>query len=81
MRLECEMASNGLYCGTSEPYKAARARGLDVTAKRWRLLAQFDSDDSLSWMWGDAGRLYFWVPGDFLEAGRFECVWGVEQCY
>jgi uncharacterized protein YwqG len=81
MRLTCEMAANGIYGGTSEPYKAARANGLDVTAKRWTLLAQFDSDDALSWMWGDAGRLYFWIPIDELNAGRFERVWGIEQCY
>ena len=27
----------------------------------WKLLLQFDSDDSLDVMWGDVGKLYFWV--------------------
>jgi uncharacterized protein YwqG len=81
MRLECEMASSGIYCGTQESYKDARVNGMDVAAKRWNLLAQFDSDNNLSWMWGDAGRLYFWIPADDLRAGRFGRVWGVQQCY
>ena len=81
MRLLCEMATNGIYCGTPEPFKAAREKGMDVTARRWKLLAQFDSDEGLSWMWGDRGRLYFWIPVDDLEAGRFERVWGEQQCY
>lgn len=81
MRLQCEMATNGIYGGTTEPYKAALAKGMDRTAARWKLLAQFDSDPFLKWMWGDVGRLYFWMPIDDLEASRFGRIWGIEQCH
>lgn len=81
MRLQCEMATSGIYCGSPEAYNAAVANGTEGSSKRWKLLAQFDSDDALRWMWGDAGRLYFWTPSDELEAARFDQAWGVQQCY
>jgi len=81
MRLECELAANGTYCGASESYEAALAEGVEVNANRWKLLAQFDSDRSLNWMWGDAGRLYFWIRAEDLGTAGFERVWGVQQCY
>lgn len=27
----------------------------------WELLMQIDSDDEVGWMWGDMGRIYYWV--------------------
>jgi uncharacterized protein YwqG len=47
----------------------------------WRLLLQLDSDNNLGWMWGDAGRLYFWISENALRGRRFEDVWMVCQCY
>ncbi len=39
------------------------------------LLLQVDSDDAAGMMWGDVGRLYFWMRPDDLEARRFEACW------
>jgi uncharacterized protein YwqG len=32
-------------------------------------------------MWGDGGRLYFWIPRESLAQRRFEDVWMILQCY
>ena len=48
----------------------------------WRLLLQLDSDeDAPGWMWGDCGRLYFWLPEAELRAGRFDRTWLNLECY
>lgn len=46
-----------------------------------RLLLQVDSEERAGMMWGDCGRLYYWIrPGD-LRALRFDAVSFSEQCY
>ena len=80
MELECQLASAGVYCGNPEGYKDPRVATLKDGAKDWRLLLQFDSDDDLGVMWGDCGKLYFWVREQDSRAGRFENVWLVLQC-
>ena len=80
MRLECQLASNGLYCGDETGYKDPRAKALEPGAADWQLLFQLDSDDRASMMWGDMGTLYFWIKEQDLAAGRFGNVWMVLQC-
>lgn len=54
---------------------------LDASAQ-WRLLLQLDSDgEGLGWMWGDMGRLYFWIRRDDLAARNFDRVCLATQCY
>jgi uncharacterized protein YwqG len=67
MELECQLAANGVNCGGPEGYKSRRA------------LLQIDSDDELA-IWGDMGRLYFWVRREEARQKRFENVWLVLQC-
>jgi uncharacterized protein YwqG len=81
MALECQLASNGLYCGDSSGYLSSRASALRDGVKDWRLLLQIDSDDDLGVMWGDAGILYFWIREDDARASRFEQAWVVLQCH
>ncbi len=60
MKLECQLASNGLYCGDGDAYGSPQGRALADGAEDWRLLLQIDSDeDGPGWMWGDLGRIYF----------------------
>ena len=80
MELECQLASHGLFCGDETGYGDPRVPELEAGAADWRLLLQVDSDDDLGVMWGDLGRLYFWVREDDARAGDFSGVWVVLQC-
>ncbi len=80
MELECQLASNGLYCGDSTGYSDPRAKQLESGASEWRLLLQLDSDDDLDVMWGDCGTLYFWIREQEAAVGNFKNTWLVLQC-
>lgn len=80
MQLECQLAFNGVYCGDAKGYQDPRVRELEHDASQWRLLFQCDSDDNVGWMWGDVGRLYFWIAESDIESRRFENVWMILQC-
>ncbi|MCC6669567.1 MAG: DUF1963 domain-containing protein [Planctomycetes bacterium] len=80
MELECQLVTNGLYCGDSTGYEDPRATQLQAGAKSWRLLLQLDTDDDADMMWGDCGTLYFWVREDDARQGCFENVWLILQC-
>ena len=80
MELECQLVTSGIYCGDASGYQDPRAEGLRPGAKDWRLLLQLDSDDEVKMMWGDAGRLYFWIRAQDLEKRDFTNVWMVFQC-
>jgi uncharacterized protein YwqG len=80
MELECQLASHGIYCGETLGFTGERAESLPPGAADWRLLLQFDSDEDLDVMWGDAGTVYYWVEADAARAGRFENTWLILQC-
>ena len=80
MELEAQLASSGIYCGDESGYKDARVPELQARAHEWRLLLQLDTDDDIDVMWGDCGRLYFWVREQDAQAARFENTWLILQC-
>jgi uncharacterized protein YwqG len=81
MELECQLASNGIYCGGASHFQEAEAKPLEAGAVDWRLLLQIDTDeDEPGWMWGDCGRIYFWVKKQDLELLRFSDAWLIFQC-
>jgi uncharacterized protein YwqG len=80
MELECQLVTNGLYCGDSSGYEDPRATQLQTGASSWRLLLQLDTDDDADAMWGDCGTLYFWAREDEARQGDFENVWLILQC-
>jgi uncharacterized protein YwqG len=80
MELECQLVSHGLYCGDASGYEDPRAAALSGDAGSWQLLLQLDSDDAAGVMWGDCGRLYFWIHADDLARRDFSRVWMVLQC-
>jgi len=47
--------------------------------KNWRLLFQLDSENEALMMFGDTGRLYFWIKDSDLKAGNLEEVWMMLQ--
>jgi uncharacterized protein YwqG len=80
MQLECQLVTNGLFCGDPSGYEDPRAASLRPGAREWRLLLQLDSDDHAEMMWGDAGRLYFWLTQDALRRRAFREAWMILQC-
>ncbi len=80
MQLECQVVSHGLYCGDHTGYEAPKAAELKARAINWHLLLQVDSEQAAGMMWGDVGRLYYWIRSEDLKAGNFDNVWLVLQC-
>lgn len=77
MEIECELGRLGVNRSDKNAFRQAKEN-----AKQWRLLLQVDSDsDQSDMMWGDAGRLYFWIRREDLSAANFENCWLVSQCY
>jgi uncharacterized protein YwqG len=81
MRLQLQLVTNGIYCGDQAGYHDPRVQALAQGAGEWELLFQVDSDEEkLGWMWGDLGRVYFWVRRGEMAQLDFSGVWGVLQC-
>ena len=80
MELECELVTNGLFCGDATGYTDSKAKELEPNAKNWRLLLQIDSNEENEMMWGDCGRLYFWIKKDDLLNRKFDKSWFSFQC-
>lgn len=81
MQVECQLASNGVYCGDGNYLKRPEAQSLIPGADSWRLLLQIDShEDETGMMWGDVGRLYFWIKEDDLALRKWGATWMVLQC-
>lgn len=81
MELECQLVTNGIYCGDPSGYEGPRVAQLTPGQAEWRLLLQLDSDESARMMWGDAGRLYFWIRESDLREQRFDRAWLILQCH
>lgn len=80
MDLECQLVSNGLYCGDETGYQAAKVKELESGRADWMLLFQLDTDDDTNMMWGDCGMIYFWIRKQDLQEGRFDKCWMILQC-
>jgi uncharacterized protein YwqG len=80
MQVECQLVTNGLYCGDSTGYQDARAERLRDGAAEWRLLLQVDSQDEAEMMWGDVGRLFYWIKHSDLLARDWGLSWLILQC-
>ena len=82
MELECQLVTNGFYCGGPDSYKKEDAERLKAGASDWIMLLQLDTDESgPGWMWGDAGCLYFWIRKQELAERNFENVWAILQSH
>ena len=82
MELECQLVTNGLYCGDSTGYEDPRRNELEAGKNDWVLLLQIDSEeDKTGMMWGDSGRIYFWIRKQDLVSKNFDKTWCILQCY
>lgn len=80
MKLECQLVSNGLYCGDGSGYLDSRRSEIEEGANDWKLLLQIDSEQEIGMCWGDVGRLYFWITSSNLKESKFDEVWMILQC-
>ncbi|MCA9404210.1 MAG: DUF1963 domain-containing protein, partial [Candidatus Omnitrophica bacterium] len=81
MQLECQLVTNGLYCGDTSGYENPRALELAKGKDDWVLLFQLDEHPPSEMVWGDAGMLYFWIRKQDLAERRFERTWMILQCH
>lgn len=81
MELECQLVTNGLYCGDATGYNDPKRKELERGVSDWVLLLQIDSEyDKAGMMWGDVGRIYFWIKKQDLLNRDFDKVWCILQC-
>ncbi|MGY3779394.1 YwqG family protein [Isobaculum melis] len=81
MELECELVTNGLYCGDSSGYNSPEREKLEKNITNWTLLLQIDSNEELGMFWGDSGKLYLWITEENLKNKQFDDSWLILQCY
>jgi len=81
MRWECQLVSHGIYVGDPTGFQSPEAAQLQAGAEDWLLLLQVDSDENASMMWGDSGRIYYWIRKQDLAQRDFSKVWMILQCY
>ncbi len=79
METLCALVSDGKYCGGSIEIEEERLLEYLKDAEEWRLLLQVDSQDNLGFLWGDGGRLYFWIKESDLRNRDFSKVWMLKQ--
>lgn len=88
MELECELESHGLSTSVLVTEQvnaqiAARVANLAPQAAEWRLLLQVDTmsndENDSEMLWGDAGKLYYWIRQQDLRRRDFSQVWCIVQ--
>ena len=77
--LECALHAAGLNWDDYAQLSAKEQQALLETGGEWTLLAQFGTlSDEL--MFGDCGRIYFYIRREDLAQRRFDRVWLIQQC-
>jgi uncharacterized protein YwqG len=51
-----------------------------AAAAEWRLLLQIDSEQDAGMLWGDVGRIYYWIRARDLAARHLDQAWLILQC-
>lgn len=82
---ECDLVTQGYYLGGTRegiPQEALQ-RAKESATDRWQLLFQLDivKADGFELMFGDSGRVYFYILKEDLLARRFDRVWLILQCF
>lgn len=84
MTMECELISRGYYLGEGwdDVTPLDRQEAEQWSAQDWLLLFQLDivDDGDFELMFGDGGRIYFYIRRDDLAARNFDDVWLILQC-
>lgn len=80
---ECELTARGHYLGSGPTdLSDSDQQAADSAKKNWQLLFQLDTveGDGFELMFGDCGRIYFYIRKEDLSARRFDRVWLILQC-
>jgi uncharacterized protein YwqG len=82
MLLQCELVTNGLYCGDSTGYNSLIAKELKQNKNQWKLLFQLDTvtTDNFELMFGDCGRIYYFIKEEDLKNRTFDNTCLILQC-
>lgn len=84
MTLQCELISRGHYLGGSWENIPMEERSALRTpsVREWQLLFQLDTVENgdFELMFGDCGRIYFYIRREDLAQRRFDRVWLIQQC-
>ena len=84
MTRECALVRRGCYLGGdwSEVPEAAIREAEERSLEDWLLLFQLDTvaQGDFELMFGDCGRIYFYIRREDLAARRFDRVWLILQC-
>lgn len=82
MEPECEMYHRGIADGHAELSEEARADMAAKSVDQWVLLFQMGTveDGETELMYGDCGRIYFWIRKEDLRARNFDHVHLILQC-
>jgi len=83
MLFECETVTNGIFNGEPTAIPEKELSRYKENCKKWQLLFQFDSIETKDYtmLWGDVGRIYFYIKRDDLAKLNFDNCWLVLQCY
>ena len=84
MLSECELCGRrGIYTGSGYPNMTDEEKERFAEAsKEWTLLLQLDTveKDDFELMFGDCGRIYFYILKEDLKNKNFENTWLILQC-
>lgn len=84
MLSECELCGRrGIYTGSGYPNMTDEEKERFAEAsKEWTLLLQLDTveKDDFGLMFGDCGRIYFYILKEDLKNKNFENTWLILQC-
>lgn len=84
MTVECELTARGYYLGNG--WKGIPEQDIQEAKQNssddWRLLFQLDTvtHDGFELMFGDCGRIYFFIRKEDVQARRFDRIWLILQC-
>ena len=81
METECQRITSGVRFAATVTDQANQASDWKEDVADWRLLLQLDTDSDAGMMWGDTGRLYFWIREQDARAGDFSKAWMLLQCF
>lgn len=83
MQLQCEQVDNGIYCGNQVRVSHSELKLMKERSKEWELLFQLDtvSTQDFELMFGDCGRIYFYIKKCDLRDEIFDNIWLILQCY